>query len=81
MESIPVFHLTHSEEASKSTYKVETNLWDYKLCFCCPVCGLNWQTKEYSFLSKDRPDSAFIHCGRDGGCGNRYWIYFDRPNT
>lgn len=73
------YKLVGSEEASKTTFAVITNLWDYKLRFLCPVCGLVWQTKEYSLLLNERPDSVIINCSKEyrDGCDQRYKVIFD----
>lgn len=74
---IKEYTLTVSDHITKTTCKLMTDFWDYKLIFNCPNCGLTWHTKEYSSLLDQRPTECHLNChsGRNG-CGNRCKITF-----
>lgn len=72
--------LTRSQTPSQDTFAVITNLWDYKLAFLCPICGLLWYTPEHTssrITGDTRPNKLHIHCAREGGCGNHYMVVFE----
>lgn len=69
--------LTQDQIPSQDSFAVITNLWDYKLSFLCPICGILWYTPEKSRVTGDtRPNDLYVHCAREGGCDNHYKVVF-----